>query len=339
MERLRRGFEGYVERRGRQQAPRIAEGRRLAAEHDLGRLRDVFNLRHTAWWWGPSVILLFLFLIFGGVGLGELTRTPVERYGVLAVEGGGWVLFVVLLFRNPGRDEWIYRCDDGYVHARRRDLRVTRWSQVAAIYRAWVGARHPGISEDDSYSLPAGHLLELHDGTGLSLAAGFENVLDPWASPIRGRFEALRPVGEAMPRFPTLGESIERALTERLLPPAMAARDRGEVVWFGPIAIGPQGIAVAPGRESLPWTEFGGLALVGRELVVVRRPAGGQPPAPAPRPSVLGDAIHNFRVLMPGPPAGRRRHGAGDAWRVLDAGTIPNLCVLMAMVGQANVGP
>jgi hypothetical protein len=344
MERLRRGFEVRVERRRREQAPRMAEGQRLASEQDLGGLRDVFRLHHTAWWWGPAFILLFLFLVFGGVGLGELSRTPLERAGVLVIEGGGWVLLVVLLFSDPGRDEWIYCCDAGLVHVERRGPgpRVIRWTRVAAIYRAWVRAYHPGISEDNWYSLPAGHVLALEDGTRLSLAGGFENALDPWASPMRGRFEALRPVGEALPRFPTLGDSLERAVTGLFLPPAMAAYERGEVVWFGPVGLDRRGFTVAPGRESLPWSEFGGLAQAGRELVVVKVAPGGRQPGPPPRPGVLGDAVHNLRVLLPNLdlvlPPGRRGTAPGSAWQVLDAGSIPNLCVLAAMVGRVEVG-
>jgi hypothetical protein len=52
------------------------------------------------------------------------------------------------------------------------------------------------------------------------------------------------------PWFPLLGEALERAVTGRLLPSAMAVYERGEVVWFGPIGVGRQGITVAAAQQT-----------------------------------------------------------------------------------------
>ena len=336
-----RRWRKKAERQRRKQAPRIAYGQRLATGQDLGQLRDIFRLHHTSWWWGPALVLLSVLLLFGIPGfLAYVNWVGHRTGGVRGIIGlslvvSGWVIWIFLLRRtgrdrDPGHDEWIYSCDAGFVHVRdqARATRVIRWDQVVAVHRPWVKVEP---SEGDPYFLPDGHLLVLDDGAHLPLAGRYQNALDPWGSGVHSGFE---------PWFPFLGDVVERAVTDRLLPPAMAAYERGEVVWFGPVGVGRQGITVAPAQEMLAWTEFGGLAQVGHALVLWRRP-GSQPLRPSALKELLHDAgvwMGRLDVVMETRSAGRQRARPGDTWQILDVGSIPNLCVLEAMLARLEAG-
>lgn len=173
---------------------------------------------------------------------------------------------------------------------------VTRWDQVVAIYRLLAGAVSPVWGEITGV-LAAGHRICRADGAEFRLSAGLDNVLDPFGTSGRAILPLLPSgVAAAMPGFPELGTLVEREVTRRLLPGAMASYAQGTDVWFGPVGLSRQGVTV--GSQTLPWRAVAKVQTRAQMLTI-------------------------------------RRHGNWlRYWQSFDSVSVPNLCVLEALLAQ-----
>jgi hypothetical protein len=224
-----------------------------------------------------------------------------QAEGTLAEEHLGSLVGVYHLRTGRSRarspHDWVYAGDEGLIleHARPPAAEVIRWDDLTSIYRLWAAHYHPGISEDQPYFLPAGHRLVRRSGGEVELAVDYANVLDPYRNV--GRFvAATMPANAAVtvPRFPTLGELVEEALTRKLMPGTLKSYERGQRVSFGPLGLDQQGLHMTDDGALLAWQDVDGLETSGPLLAITRR-------------------------------------GSHEAWRTLDASAVPNLCVLTAL--------
>jgi len=176
---------------------------------------------------------------------------------------------------------------------------VTRWDQVVAIYRLLAGTFNPSWGEITGV-LAAGHRVCRADGAEFRLSAGLDNVLDPFGASGRAILSLLPSgVAAAVPGFPELGTLIEREVTQRLLPGAMAGYAQGAAVWFGPIGLSQQGVTV--GEQTLPWWAVAKIQTRAQMLTI------------------------------------RRRGNWLRYWQSFDSVSVPNLCVLEALLARREL--
>lgn len=275
-EGLRTRYAARAERLRREQAPRIARAEERSARLGLGRLVGLYALDHRSPQrrFGAGVIAVSL--IVGVVTLPVLVlvarSSPLILLVGVALFGAGVVAGALLISRGtpPYREE-VAAFEGGIV---REDTRggapePTRWDDVAALHRLWAGVYD--ASSEESRPAFSGHRLQRSDGAVVELGSGYTNLLDPVGT--GGRVvAALLPggVAAAMPDFPGLREVVEREVTRRLLPAALAEFDAGRRVAFGPLAIGPAGVSVEGKPELVPWEQVDKLE-VEVDAVVVRR--------------------------------------------------------------------
>jgi hypothetical protein len=200
--------------------------------------------------------------------------------------------------RPRGQHEWAYAGQDGLMleHSNPSAAQVIRWDLVASVFRVWGEHYHPGISEDSAYRLLDGHRLVMRDGREFALSVAYANVLDPYRNV--GRFiAATMPAnaGATVPRFPTLGEVVEQALTRQLLPSVQHDYERGLTLQFGPLSVDRGGLRLADDAAVLAWQDLDEVASVGPVLAIMR-------------------------------------NGMREPWRTLDVTDIPNFCVLEALL-------
>jgi hypothetical protein len=224
-----------------------------------------------------------------------------QAEGILAEEHLGSLVGVYHLRkgRSGARSlhEWTYAGKHGLVleHVNPPAAEVVRWADISSVYRLWSEHYHPGISEDEPYHLPAGHLLVRRSGAEVELPVEYANVLDQYRN--IGRFvAAAMPVnaGATVPRFPTLGEVVEEALTRQLLPHMLSSYERGQAVRFGPLSVDRQGIHIVDEDGLLAWQDLESISTNAPVVAIIKR-------------------------------------GARDPWRMLATATVPNLCVLTAL--------
>ena len=229
-----------------------------------------------------------------------------QAEGTLAEEHLGSCVGVYHLRSSRSRHhplhEWAYAGHEGLIleHANPPLAQVIRWGDVTSVYRLWSERYHPGISEDETYRLPAGHRLVCRNGREAVLPVEYANVLDPYHNV--GRFVAATTPAEAgatVPRFPTLGEVVEDGLTRELLPSTLRTYERGQPVSFGPLSLDRRGIHLAEEDAVLAWPDLESVATNGPVLAISRR-------------------------------------GSRDAWRMLDAAAVPNVCVLNALTATVT---
>ena len=71
--------------------------------------------------------------------------------------------------------------------------------------------------------------------------------------------------------FKLLGEHIERGVSQRLLPEAIAAYRAGQTLNFGALNVTPQGLSLEEPRKDLPWEQLGEVYEAGRYLVIQKK--------------------------------------------------------------------
>jgi hypothetical protein len=175
---------------------------------------------------------------------------------------------------------------------------VTRWDQVVAIYRLLADTFSPAAGEVTGAKL-AGHRFRRADGTEFCLSTGLDNGLDPLDTSGRAVLQLL-PSGmaAAMPAFPKLGTLVELEVTRCLLPGALAGYAQGAAVWFGPAGFSQQGVTV--GSQTLPWRAVAKIQTQSSMLTI------------------------------------RRRGNWLRYWQSFKSESVPNLCVLEALLDQRD---
>jgi hypothetical protein len=144
----------------------------LAAEHDLGRLRNARILPDVGAIFRPAAVLGVPSLVLVAVGI---TRTGV--LGVLGLVGlvGVVLALIVAAYATKtwiaGADDW-YLYAEGIVAAQRRRLRPITWPEVASLARQRMGRRARRRATIITPDTLRGYRMTLKDGTSTFLTVG-----------------------------------------------------------------------------------------------------------------------------------------------------------------------
>ena len=71
--------------------------------------------------------------------------------------------------------------------------------------------------------------------------------------------------------FKLLGEHVEREVSRRLLPGAIAAYRAWQTLNFGALCVTPQGLRLEETRKDLPWEQLGEVYEAGGYLVIQKK--------------------------------------------------------------------
>jgi hypothetical protein len=215
-----------------------------AATHGLGRLRSVHvatsvsSLRQ-----GGSVAAIALGVAMGGVyvlsygsifsWLSWWQSLIIPVIGLIWVVVGCWTLFAPLFQPRPA----IYLHEAGLLYVN-NEIEAILWRKVERVWR--VNRR------------------------ALSRAGRIYYV-------VRRSDGLLFEIGPYLLNIEVLAEALVQEVTHHLLPRALAAYARGEVVPFEEVALSGQGVIVREGRKRLDWSELAGLTINEKQLVWYKR--------------------------------------------------------------------
>lgn len=161
---------------------------------------------------GVLLLWLILSVSFVPIGIGETGDTPTWIAWAIAA---GLLVVIVLLgrrFFRPGRRWWLYLYEAGFaaLDYRGRVRESLRWEQVDQADWEWTPY------EDSAGASLAGYRLGTYDGRVVKLPTTFNNAYDPYA-PVGGVLRTLsQGIDHALPRFPTLAESLDAAAVKPL---------------------------------------------------------------------------------------------------------------------------
>jgi hypothetical protein len=179
------------------------------------------------------------------VGIFALTHSkPGQLWiGILLIGGLAGALGVYIYggIRKLGRRILFHA--DGMILREGGRTDIFRWEEVAS-----VTGMLPVSFRGTPVHIGGPMTIELRDGRRFRLAHGYA---DP----------------------DVLANFIHDKVLACLLPPALAALQRGEAVSMGPLQLDRAGLR--HGEQSLPWSEFQGCSFTADDLTILR--AGGQP--------------------------------------------------------------
>ncbi len=165
----------------------------------------------------------------------------------------------------------VYLCTDGLMRVKSGAAEAIRWDQVREVSKIYMyyGLAQVGVG---LRLLPAlkEYQLRRADGTELVLAKTFS-------------------------RFRQLGKTIEKEVTRRGLPSALAACNAGQMLQFGSISVSAQGILLPSKKEPLSWDEVNKVLVSGGILYVNNKKKGALLYS---NDSFLVSQIPNFCVLV-----------------------------------------
>jgi hypothetical protein len=240
-------------------APQRGHAASLGRERGLGPVVGLFA-RETE---GPAQVALGALLVglilsvcVVPIGVAETGAAPIWVSGV--VVAGLLVLIVPVgrWFFRPGRKWWLYLYEGGLASLDYRgQVRETlRWAEVDGVDWEWTA------DEDRAGASLVGYRLHTYDGRVVRLPVAFRNAYDPYA-PGSGDPRALaQRVGEALPEFPTLAESLDAPAVQPLARRALDRFSAGQPLVFGKVTLDRGGIAYAK-KPGLRWDEVAGWKL------------------------------------------------------------------------------
>jgi len=126
---------------------------------------------------------------------------------------------------------------DGLVHTRGAKTNVFRWDEIESVWESAQKARPTSRTVYRAYTIVD------HDGRKAVLTGDFVGVK-------------------------ALGDTIQREVSERLLPHALEAFEAGETVRFGKLSLSNEGLS--NGRETVPWDQVEEVKLE-RGTITVRK--------------------------------------------------------------------
>lgn len=207
---------------------------------------------------GGLLIVVFFFLydnIFSWWSLWQQTLLP--GIGIAWIATGIWLLLTPLLY-PPTR---VFICSDGLIYATRKKEPVP-WELIMGLWKIPASSQ----TNDAAYA----YTIRRVDGKTFELATELSNL-------------AL------------LGERLEDEVTRRLLPRAIATYKSGAPLYFGDIAVIPQGISTRRGSKLLAW-----------------------------------DKVEN--VMLNDATVSIHRKGDSRAWETMDIAEVPNASIFKGIV-------
>jgi len=173
---------------------------------------------------GCLLIAVFLFLYdntFSWLPIWQQTLLP--GIGIAWMAVGLWLLLTPLFF-PPAR---VFICSDGLIYATRKKESIP-WELIMGLWKA------PAINQTNNVAYT--YTIRRIDGKTFALTDELSNL-------------AL------------LGERLEDEVIHRLLPRAIATYKTGAPLYFGDVAIMPQGISVRRGNKLLAWDQVENVTL------------------------------------------------------------------------------
>ncbi len=165
-----------------------------------------------------------------------------------------------MLYHNPR----CYLCSHGVMSIKGKQVQTIRWDQIRRIQKIF----RTGIS-----NIPQQYILyRPEDEEPLVLDSVFTG-------------------------FGILGKQIEREVTRRLLPEALAAYKAGQTLNFGAVNVTPQGLSLEETRKALPWEKLGAI-----------------------------DENKGYLIV--------KEKGTLSTWENIEVSTMLNLCVLLPLIRQ-----
>ena len=266
--------DGLTERRVRERREELAPQHEHAVSVGRGLgLGPVVGLfvRETQ---GPAQSALGVLLIGAilavcvvPIGMNEIGIAPMWLAWPIV---GGLVALIVPLgraFFRPGRRWWLYLYEGGFaaLDHRGRLLERVRWDEVEQIDWQW------SAYEDSPGASLIGYRLGTRDGRVVELPIDFANAHDPYG-PAGGILRSLsQRLDEALPRFPTLAESLHAPAVEPLAQRALYLFASGQPLAFGKVTVDPYGITYAK-KPTVRWAELTGWKLDDGQLKLERAP-------------------------------------------------------------------
>jgi hypothetical protein len=216
---------------------------------------------------GMLLIGMVLSLCLVPIGVDETGVAPL--WVAFAIVAGLLVVIVPVgrQFFRPGRLWWLYLYESGFaaLDHRGRVRDSLRWAEVDEV--DWEWSPH----EDSAGASLVGYRLRGHDGRVVKLPTAFTNAYDPYA-PAGGILGALSPrIGELLPQFPILAESLDAAAAQPLARRALDRLAAGQPLTFGKVTVDPHGITYAK-KPTVSWREVTGWKLDDGQLKIERAP-------------------------------------------------------------------
>ncbi|HEY7358926.1 MAG TPA: DUF6585 family protein [Ktedonobacterales bacterium] len=187
-----------------------------------------------------GIICVLLGALFGAVAISGDSSGPsillMLFLALLCVAGVVYYLVYYPLVQGSWR---IYGCADGLVLLKKNNAVACRWDQIAFVWQHIVTYYSYGIRTGTSFK----YTIQRTDGVKIVITQTFRNVSQ-------------------------LGAQVQREVTSRLAPQALAAVRAGQTLPFGPFSLSGQGLATP--REMIPWSEAPQVS-ASRGLVMVQR--------------------------------------------------------------------
>lgn len=208
-------------------------------------------------------------VLIGAVGAGW--------WGVGIVAGLGVVVYLALRYAMRGRPRdrlRFYLFEQGFVQEDPATARLDayRWDRIAAVHRKIVSRYRVGSAGTPPRTT---YLYRVRRDDGAETTFGVRTGL-----------------AGAPPDVVEFGETVQREVAARALPPAYAALGRGETVYLGDFALSPTELAGRTRGWSLPWHEIARVRVSNGAVEVLRHGLR------LPVASIAADAVPNLPVFL-----------------------------------------
>ena len=200
------------------------EAYQYAGTYQLGNPLAVYRVSFRSSIFGGIFCLLiaglFGYFIISSSGSSDSSSFLIVLLFVLFfAAGGGYLLVVYPLIHSSWR---IYSCTGGFVFLKGSNALPFRWDQVAFVWQRIVRNYRNGIYTGTTFK----YTVRRTDGVEIGITQMFRNGSQ-------------------------LGTQIQREVTNRLTPAALAAVNAGQSLPFGPFSVSWQGLGTS--RGMIPW--------------------------------------------------------------------------------------
>ncbi|MCL4302188.1 MAG: hypothetical protein KJ077_41255 [Anaerolineae bacterium] len=211
----------------------------LLSEHRVTRVRAWGNLIGG---WVTIILGLVSLAVTNFLVLRNVPALPIcGGFSLAVLLGGVWSVWTQQ--REKSLAVRLYQA--GLVYVRGEKTQMVRWAEISQVQLATYYNRKLQMTS---------HNYKLHTRRGSTLAFNFND--------------------QAMSDLAQLSATLQREVTARLLPEAIAAVQAGQPLVFGRLTVGQAGLSL--GRRSLPWPEVASVQLEQGFVVIRRRSQKGE---------------------------------------------------------------
>jgi hypothetical protein len=170
---------------------------------------------------GIALVIFGLIGIIAGFALSGEGLLPVcAGFGILFALAGGYSIWQ----SRREQDLAIRACRDGLIYSHNGKTEAMRWDEMDQVFMSLVNNKN---------LLAMFYNYRLQSGNGRKIAFNYND--------------------QAMQNMSQLSDTIQREITNRQLPQAIATYNAGNTVTFGRLALSKSGLS--NGQETIPWSE------------------------------------------------------------------------------------